>query len=81
MRVDNIVFYDIKLMTGGGSLKQFCEDLKLEDGKKDISMDKMKTIAIATMNKEEILEYVLYDSIAISKIHKIFMKAVLNILV
>lgn len=55
MRVDNIVFYDIKLMTGGGSLKQFCEDLKLEDGKKDISMDKMKTLAIATMNKEEIL--------------------------
>ena len=34
----------------------------MEDGKKDISMDKMKTLAIATMNKEEILE-VLIDLI------------------
>lgn len=28
-------------------------------------MDKMKTLAIANKNMDEILEYVLYDSIAI----------------
>ena len=43
-------------------------------------MDKMRTLQIAQDNKDEILEYVLYDSIAISKIYKIFIKAVTKIL-
>lgn len=44
-------------------------------------MSKMRTLSEAKNNKDEILEYVLYDSISLQKIHKIFMKAVLNIIV
>lgn len=35
-------------------------------------MSKLKTLTIATQNKDEIMLYVLNDSLAIYKIHKLF---------
>ena len=33
-------------------------------------MDKMKTLSIAKQNKEEILEYVMHDSLALKDVYK-----------
>jgi len=41
----------------------------------------MKTLSIAKQNKEEILEYVMHDSLALKDVYKKFMKAVINIIV
>lgn len=78
MRYHDIVFADIMLMTGGQSLKQFCKDMKIDDesSKKDIDMNKMKTYSRALENKDEIMLYVMNDSVAIHKIHKKFEKAI-----
>lgn len=49
MKIDDFMFYDIKLMTGGNSLADFCKDLNIdvEKGKKKIDMAKMKTFLLA----------------------------------
>lgn len=50
------------------------------DAKKDIDMNKMITLTACEQNKEEIMQYVTNDSIAIAKIHKKFMKSVRQII-
>lgn len=61
-------------MTGGASLKQFCKDFKLEDKfhKIDFDINKLKTLSEAIKNKDEIMKYVLNDSLAIYRIYKLF---------
>lgn len=78
MRYNNISFCDLKLMTAGTSLKQFCADMKLDvqDSKIDIDIAKMKTYSVALKNRDEIMKYVLQDSLALKKIHRKFEKSV-----
>lgn len=78
MTYNDTKFADLMLMTSGGSLKQFCKDLKIDMscGKKDIDMNKMKTFESAVLNRDEIMEYVMYDSKAIHAIHKIFERSI-----
>lgn len=46
--------------------------MKLDDGdaKKDIDITKMYNMTLCMQNKDEIMKYVLNDSISIYKIHK-----------
>lgn len=72
----------MRLMTGGASLKQFCKDFKLEDKyhKLDFDINKLKTLSEALKNKDEIMKYVLNDSLAIYKIHKLFRQQLAQII-
>lgn len=44
--------------------------------KKDIDISKMKTYTKALQHKDEIMEYVMYDSISMRLIHRKFEKSV-----
>ena len=47
----------------------------------DIDIQKMKTYSLAKQHKEEIMKYVMNDSLALYEIHRCFEKSIRNIII
>lgn len=71
MEYYDIHFYDLQLMTAGGSLKGLCKSYGLpkELSKIDIDIRKFKTLTIVQENIEEIRKYVLNDVLCMEQIY------------